>query len=92
MASQLLEHLKRRVLLLDGAMGSTLQGIDLDIETDYLGRRTASTCWFAPPGARSADSRGFSAAGSDMVETDTFGANKHVLSEFDDELWGGRVR
>ena len=31
---------------------------------------------------------GFLLAGSDAVETDTFGANKHVLSEFDEEVVG----
>ena len=37
MPSLFLRELERRVLLLDGAMGSTLQSTDLDIESDYLG-------------------------------------------------------
>ena len=89
MASQLLEHLKRRVLLLDGAMGSTLQGIDLHIENDYLGRENCVDLLVrSRPELIQSIHEGFLLAGSDAVETDTFGANKHVLSEFDEEVVG----
>ena len=38
MPSAFLNLLGRRVLLLDGAMGSTLQSMPLTVEGDYLGK------------------------------------------------------
>ena len=37
MASRFAEHLSQRVLVLDGAMGTSLYARDLDIERDYCG-------------------------------------------------------
>lgn len=87
MTSPLLAHLQQRVLLLDGAMGSTLQSIDLDVERDYLGRENCVDLLVrSRPELIQRIHSDFLAAGSDAVETNTFGANKHVFAEFDEEL------
>ena len=87
MASQFADQLEKRVLLFDGAMGSTLQVIDLDIERDYLGHENCVDLLVrSRPELIQKIHEGFLAAGSDVVETNTFGANKLVLSEFSDDL------
>jgi methionine synthase I (cobalamin-dependent) len=37
MPSRLLAHLDERVLVIDGAMGTAIHSIDLDVDRDYLG-------------------------------------------------------
>jgi len=37
MASRFLEQLRKRVLVIDGAMGTAIHEADLDLETDYCG-------------------------------------------------------
>ena len=87
MPSLFLRELERRVLLLDGAMGSTLQSTDLDIESDYLGHENCVDLLVrSRPELIEEIHSSFLAAGSDMVETNTFGANPLVLSEFSDDL------
>lgn len=89
MSSSLLSQLQSRVLLIDGAMGSRIQLLDLDIERDYLGHENCVDLLVKsqPELIQSIHSE-FLAAGADMVETDTFGANKLVFAEFDEELVG----
>ena len=87
MPSLFAAQLEKRVLLLDGAMGSTIQDIDLDIETDYLGHENCVDLLVrSRPKLVQEIHEGFLLAGSDAVETNTFGANKLVLSEFSDDL------
>ena len=87
MPSQFQQHLERRVLLFDGAMGSTIQNIELDIEADYLGHENCVDLLVrSRPELVQQIHEGFLAAGSDVIETNTFGANKLVFSEFSDEL------
>ncbi|MAJ47545.1 MAG: methionine synthase [Planctomycetes bacterium TMED75] len=87
MPSLFQRHLESRPLLLDGAMGSTIQTIELDIETDYLGHENCVDLLVrSRPELVQQIHEGFLAAGSDAVETNTFGANKLVFSEFGDEL------
>jgi 5-methyltetrahydrofolate--homocysteine methyltransferase len=89
MASRLLAELDRRVIVFDGAMGSTLQSIALDVERDYLGRENCVDLLVKTrPELIQSIHEGFLAAGADCVETDTFGANKLVFAEFDQELVG----
>ncbi|MBY0408277.1 MAG: homocysteine S-methyltransferase family protein, partial [Rickettsiales bacterium] len=40
--SQFLEFIKNQVLLLDGAMGTQIQGADLKVEEDYWGQENCS--------------------------------------------------
>jgi len=68
-------------------MGSTLQCMDLDIQRDYLGHENCVDLLVqSRPELVQAIHETFLAAGSDAVETNTFGANTLVLSEFDDEV------
>ena len=89
MPLSLTDFLSQRTLLLDGAMGSTLQTIELDIEKDYLGRENCVDLLVrSRPELVQSIHEGFLEAGSDAVETNTFGANKLVFGEFDEELIG----
>ena len=68
-------------------MGSTIQNIDLDVETDYLGHENCVDLLVrSRPELVQQIHEQYLAAGSDAVETNTFGANKLVFSEFGDEL------
>ncbi len=87
MTAAILSAASKRTLVLDGAMGSTLQGIDLDIERDYLGHENCVDLLVrSRPELIQSIHEGYLAAGADAVETDTFGANPLVLSEFDPAL------
>ncbi len=87
MPSDFLNLLGRRVLLLDGAMGSTLQSMPLSVEGDYLGRENCVDVLVrSRPELIQQIHESYLVAGADAVETDTFGANQLVLAEFDDEL------
>ena len=83
MPSRLLAHLDRRVLVLDGAMGTAIHGMDLDVEADYLGCENCPEILLASrPEIIRGVHESFLAAGADAVETDSFGGARHVLAEF----------
>jgi len=85
--SSLLDQLDRRVLVVDGAMGTSIHGCDCCLEKDYLGRENCTDILVRTrPETIQRIHESFLAAGADCVETDTFGANRLVLSEFDDEV------
>ncbi|MDY7108393.1 MAG: methionine synthase [Planctomycetota bacterium] len=87
MPSPFLQHLRQRVLLFDGAMGTAIQGMDLSVEDDFLGRENCSEVLVkSRPELVQEIHESFLAVGADAVETNTFGANKLVFAEFDDEL------
>ena len=87
MTSPLLRALDQRVVVLDGAMGSTLQSLPLTIDQDYLGHENCVDLLVrSRPELVQEIHESFLAIGSDAVETNTFGANPLVLSEFDPEL------
>ncbi len=68
-------------------MGSTLQSMPLDIEADYLGHENCVDLLVrSRPELIQSIHESFLEAGADAVETNTFGANPLVLSEFDDAL------
>ncbi len=70
-------------------MGSALQSMDLSTDRDYLGRENCTDILVRTrPDVIQGIHDSFLAAGADAVETDTFGANKLVFGEFDDELVG----
>ncbi|WP_337845194.1 homocysteine S-methyltransferase family protein, partial [Thermus sp.] len=79
-----LEALSRRVLVFDGAMGTELQKLDLTPE-DYGGE-----AYFGCPEILNATRpeviqgihRAYLEAGAEVIETNTFGALRHVLSEY----------
>ncbi len=84
MTTTLLDILKERVLLADGGMGTALQDWDLDLEKDFLGKENCSEVLVQtrPDVVRDIHTRFFE-AGSDMVETNTFGGTPITLGEFD---------
>ena len=85
--SPLLQHLEHSHLLVDGAMGSFVQTMDLSIENDYLGRENCTEMLVRTrPDDVQRIHESFLAVGADAVETNTFGANRLVFAEFDEEL------
>jgi 5-methyltetrahydrofolate--homocysteine methyltransferase len=87
MGHHLRDIIKRRPLVLDGAMGSRIQQTDLSVDGDYLGRENCVDILVrSRPELIQSIHESFLAVGSDAVETNTFGANPLVLSEFDDDV------
>ena len=82
--SDLRKILDERVLVLDGAMGTQIHDADLDLEKDFLGLENCSEIVNVtrPDVIQTIHERYFE-AGSDAVETNTFGASTLTLAEFD---------
>ncbi|NUQ50509.1 MAG: methionine synthase, partial [Phycisphaerae bacterium] len=77
-----LADLRERVLVFDGAMGTSLHALDLTLD-DYRGlENCVEILNETRPDAIEQVHRGFLDVGCDAVETNTFGASKIVLSEF----------
>src|SRR4051812_7521198 len=77
-----LELARRRVVVLDGAMGSNLQTRPLDLQRDWMGHENISEVLnFSRPDVIREIHEAFLEVGCDAVETNTFGANKIVLAE-----------
>jgi len=74
----------RRILVLDGATGTTLQSFDLTV--DDFGGPAYEGCneylVLVKPDAIERFHRGFLEAGADVIETDTFGSTPLVLAEY----------
>ena len=82
MDSRLLDAAQQRVLVLDGAMGTSLQARDLTLD-DYAGCENCSDVLvFTRPDVVQDVHRSFLEVGCDAVLTNTFGANRVVLAEF----------
>jgi 5-methyltetrahydrofolate--homocysteine methyltransferase len=81
--SKFLEFIDSQVLLMDGAMGTQIQGADLEVEKDYWGQENCSEILnlSRPDFIRNVHMKYF-AAGSDAVETNTFGGSTLTLGEF----------
>ncbi len=80
----LLEALRERVLLCDGAVGTRVQALTLDIERDFWNRENCTeVLTLSRPDLVRDIHRGYFAAGADMVETNTFGGSPVTLGEFD---------
>jgi 5-methyltetrahydrofolate--homocysteine methyltransferase len=85
------EHLKRRILLLDGAMGTMIQRHQLD-EAGYRGERFADhpsplqgandLLVLSQPDIIADIHRQYFAAGSDLVETNTFNATAVSMADY----------
>ena len=77
-----LELARRRVVVLDGAMGSNLQVRPLELQRDWMGHENISEVLnFSRPDVIGEIHESFLAVGCDAVETNTFGANKIVMAE-----------
>ena len=89
---QLNDALKQRILILDGAMGTMIQGYELD-ESGYRGERFAG--WhcdlkgnndmlvLSQPDIIKAIHAEYLAAGADIIETNTFGATTIAMADYD---------
>ncbi|MDX2131257.1 MAG: methionine synthase [Planctomycetota bacterium] len=83
MGSLFLDHLRRRVLVCDGAMGTSIFARNLTVEHDYCGCENCTDILVKTrPDVIREIHESFLEAGADCVETDSFGANTLVLSEF----------
>ena len=83
MAFTFREALKQRVLVLDGAMGTSIHAANLELERDFLGLENCCEILNATrPDAIQAIHESFLAAGCDVIETNSFSGNPLVLSEF----------
>ena len=79
-----LHALQQRTLVFDGAMGTSIHKLDLDLQKDYLGKENCTEVLvLTRPEAIQQVHEEFLAVGCDAVETDTFGGMLHVLAEFD---------
>jgi 5-methyltetrahydrofolate--homocysteine methyltransferase len=80
----LLEALEERILVLDGATGTALQGYELSA-ADFGGAElegcNENLCRTRPDVVRGV-SEGYLAAGADVVETNSFGGTPLVLAEY----------
>ncbi|HUB14290.1 MAG TPA: methionine synthase [Acetobacteraceae bacterium] len=80
----LLDILRDRVLLADGAMGTQVQALTLDVDRDFWGRENCTEVLnLSRPDLIRDIHRGYFAAGADMVETNSFGGSPVTLGEFD---------
>ena len=81
--STFLEALKQRVLIFDGAMGTSIHRYNLTLD-DYQGRENCPEILCeSRPDVLSEIHAGYFSAGCDVVETCTFGGSPVVLAEFD---------
>src|SRR5436190_10479495 len=82
-AFALLTALREGVLVADGAMGTALQAAELTLD-DFAGLEGCNEILnVTRPDVVKAVHRGYFEAGSDAVETNTFGANLPNLAEYD---------
>jgi 5-methyltetrahydrofolate--homocysteine methyltransferase len=82
MTVNILDYIAERVLVIDGAMGTMIQGADLTLE-DFAGHENCSEILLEtrPDFVRKVH-EAYLEAGAGAVETNTFGANQIVLAEF----------
>ena len=82
MESAFIRAARERVVVLDGAMGTSVHAFDLPL-SDYQGLENCTEILCATrPDVIAEIHRRFLAAGCDAVETNSFGSNKIVLAEF----------
>jgi len=75
--------LDARVLVIDGAMGTQIHAAELELERDYQGlENCCEIINITRPEVIHDIHAGYLQAGSDAVETNTFGGMQHVLSDF----------
>lgn len=75
---------ERHVVLFDGGMGTQIQGRDLSVDGDYWGQENCSEILnLSRPDLIETIHRDYFTAGSDAVETNTFGGSPITLAEFD---------
>ncbi len=82
--AKLLDALAENVLLCDGGTGSRVQAMDLEVERDYWGQENCTEVLnLSRPDIVREIHRGYLEAGSDIVQTNSFGGSPITLAEFD---------
>ena len=82
--SNILDQLQRQVLLCDGAMGTQVQVRDLDIDSDFMGKENCTEVLnLSRPDVVRDIHTDYLKAGSDLIQTNTFGGSPLTLAEFD---------
>ena len=83
MTAPILKALEQRLLVIDGAMGTSIHAAGLDLQRDYRGLENCCEILNLqrPDVIRDIHSS-FLRVGCDAVETNTFGGMPHVLTEF----------
>src|SRR5580698_11365725 len=77
-----IELVRRRVVVLDGAMGSNLQLRTFDLKRDWMGQENISEVLnFTRPDVIQEIHEEFLAVGCDAVETNTFNGSRNDLEE-----------
>lgn len=80
--SRFLEELRSRVLIYDGAMGTSLQKLELTLE-DFGGKEGANDYLvITRPDVIAQVHADYFEAGADIVETNTFGGNRLKMAEY----------
>jgi 5-methyltetrahydrofolate--homocysteine methyltransferase len=83
MTQPILEALRERVLLCDGGTGSRVQVMPLDVDKDYWGQENCTEILnLSRPDIVRELARGYFEAGSDVVQTNSFGGSPITLGEF----------
>jgi 5-methyltetrahydrofolate--homocysteine methyltransferase len=81
---KLIDALNERVLLCDGGTGSRVQAMDLDVARDYWGQENCTEVLnLSRPDIVHEIHRGYLEAGSDIVQTNSFGGSPITLGEFE---------
>ena len=89
MTPTFLGQLDLRTLVFDGAMGTSIHACADCTPADYIGRDNCTDILVrSRPDIIQRIHESFLAAGADVVETDTFGTNKLVAADFDEEMVG----
>jgi 5-methyltetrahydrofolate--homocysteine methyltransferase len=82
--ANLLEALSEHVLLCDGGTGSRVQAMDLDVDRDYWGQENCTEVLnLSRPDIVREIHRGYLEAGSDIIQTNSFGGSPITLGEFE---------
>jgi len=82
MASRFLKELARRVIVVDGAMGTSIHAADLDLERDYCGcENCTDIISITRPDVLEKLHGAFLEVGADCIETNSFGGASHVLAD-----------
>src|SRR5213080_1130767 len=77
-----LDLVRRRVVVLDGAMGSNLQTRQFDVQRDWMGHENASEVLnLTRPDVIQEIHEAFLAVGCDAVETNSFNGSANDLEE-----------
>jgi 5-methyltetrahydrofolate--homocysteine methyltransferase len=83
MTQPILDALRERVLLCDGGTGSRVQAMPLEVERDYWGQENCTEVLnLSRPDIVRELARGYFQAGSDVVQTNSFGGSPITLGEF----------